>query len=176
MVGRRGPNPALKSADDAGHAVPLVRQSKRYDILDKSLPYGEIHGVKPYIVEEGKPPALYSQGPIDRQRLYGADMRRIYRAGEEDALPPRARSQAEPQPIEQAAKNAPGAMKVMDKQKRAWVLGTQGRVHVLMAAHSMAPIDKVYASVFEGILGERISTQPVEIVNPFPWHGRKGEK
>jgi hypothetical protein len=37
----------------------------------------------------------------------------------------------------------------------------------------MATIDRVYASIFEGILGERISTSPVEIVNPFPWHGRK---
>lgn len=76
--------------------------------------------------------------------------------------------------MQENAKSAPGAARVMDKQNRAWVLGTQGRVHVLMAAHSMSSIDRVYASVFEGILGERISTQPVEIVNPFPWHGRKG--
>lgn len=74
--------------------------------------------------------------------------------------------------MQENAKSAPGAARVMDKQNRAWVLGTQGRVHVLMAAHSMSSIDRVYASVFEGILGERISTQPVEIVNPFPWHGR----
>ena len=26
------------------------------------------------------------------------------------------------------------------------------------------------ASVFEGILGEKISTKPVEVVTPFPWH------
>ena len=38
---------------------------------------------------------------------------------------------------------------------------------------ALAPIDRLYASIFEGILGERISTRPVEIVNPFPWHGRK---
>jgi hypothetical protein len=49
-------------------------------------------------------------------------------------------------------------------------------VHVLMAAHSMARIEKVYGSVFEGILGERISTKPVEVVTPFPWVGKKGEK
>ena len=54
---------------------------------------------------------------------------------------------------------APGAANVMDRKGRQWVLGTQGRVHVLMAAHSMAQIDRVYASVFEGILGERISTR-----------------
>jgi hypothetical protein len=78
--------------------------------------------------------------------------------------------------MQESAKSANGATKVMDKKNRTWVLGTQGRVHVLMAAHSMTPIDRVYASVFEGILGERISTQPVEIINPFPWHDRKGAK
>jgi len=76
--------------------------------------------------------------------------------------------------LQENAKKSAGAGSVKDKQGRGWVLGTQGRVHVLMAAHSMGKIETVYASVFEGILGERISTQPVEIVNPFPWHGRKG--
>jgi len=71
--------------------------------------------------------------------------------------------------------NAPGAANIADKRGRQWVLGTQGRVHVLMAAHSLAQIDRVYASVFEGILGERISTRPVEIVNPFPWVERDGK-
>ena len=71
------------------------------------------------------------------------------------------------------AKNAAGAAQVLDRKGRGWVLGNQGRVHVLMAAHSMSKIDRVYASIFEGILGERISTLPVEVVNPFPWHGRK---
>jgi hypothetical protein len=74
--------------------------------------------------------------------------------------------------MQEQAKNAAGAVNVQDRRGGQWVLGTQGRVHVLMAAHSMAPIDRVYASVFEGILGERISTRPVEIVNPFPWHNR----
>jgi len=39
----------------------------------------------------------------------------------------------------------------------------------------MAKIDNVYGSIFEGILGERISTRPVEIVNPtreLPWRNR----
>ncbi len=74
--------------------------------------------------------------------------------------------------MQESAKNAPGAKNVQDRAGRQWVLGTQGRVHVLMAAHSMAKIDKVYASVFEGILGERISTLPVEVIDPFPWNNR----
>jgi len=68
---------------------------------------------------------------------------------------------------------AAGAPEVADRLGRRWNLGNQGRVHVLMAAHSMQPIEKLYASIFEGILGERVSTQPVEVINPFPWHGRK---
>lgn len=65
---------------------------------------------------------------------------------------------------------APGARDVLDKRgRRCGVLGNQGRVHVLLAGHSMAKIEKLYASIFEGILGEKISTKPVEVVTPFPW-------
>lgn len=74
--------------------------------------------------------------------------------------------------MQESAKKSAGAANVQDKAGRQWVLGTQGRVHVLMAAHSMAKIDTVYASIFEGILGERISTRPVEVVDPFPWNSR----
>ena len=70
---------------------------------------------------------------------------------------------------QEAAARGLGAQPVLDKASRRWVLGNQGRVHVLMAAHSMAKIEKVYGSVFENILGEKISTKPVEIVTPFPW-------
>jgi len=64
---------------------------------------------------------------------------------------------------------AAGAMLLRDRKGGRWALGNQGRVHHLMAAHSMAKIEKVYGAVFEGILGERISTKPVEVVTPFPW-------
>jgi hypothetical protein len=58
---------------------------------------------------------------------------------------------------------------VRDRLRRPWVLGNQGRVHLLMAGHAMAKIEKIYGSVFENILGEKVSTKPVEIVTPFPW-------
>jgi hypothetical protein len=70
------------------------------------------------------------------------------------------------------ARNAAGAMPIADGRGRRWVLGNQGRVHMLMSAHAMAKIETIYGSIFEGILGERISTRPVEIVDPFPWHNR----
>lgn len=65
---------------------------------------------------------------------------------------------------------------VRDRGGRGWVLGNQGRADMLMAAHSMQKIEKLYGAVFEGILGEKITTKPVEIVTPFPWHGRKTSK
>ena len=64
-------------------------------------------------------------------------------------------------------------MPVRDKGGRRWVLTNQGRVHLLMAAHSLVKIEKIYGSVFENILGEKVSTKPVEVVSPFPWVERK---
>ena len=40
-------------------------------------------------------------------------------------------------------------------------LGTGWQVHQLMAAHSLRKIEKLYATVFQNILGERVSTDPV---------------
>ena len=74
--------------------------------------------------------------------------------------------------LELAAKNAAGAGLVRDRRGGAWALNNQGRVHVLLAAHSMGQIERLYGAIFEGILGERISTRPVEVVNPFPWVAR----
>jgi hypothetical protein len=65
--------------------------------------------------------------------------------------------------------NAPMAAGLMDRAGRRWVLGTQGRAHQLLAAHSLQKIETIYATVFENILGEKVSTKPVEIVDPFPW-------
>jgi hypothetical protein len=67
------------------------------------------------------------------------------------------------------AAKAGGAPGIADRQGRQWALGTQGRVHMLLAGHAMGKIEKVYATVFEGILGEKVSTKPIEITTPFPW-------
>jgi len=77
--------------------------------------------------------------------------------------------------LAQAAPTANGVGLVRDKGGHGWALGNQGRVHLLLAAHSMSKIESLYASVFEGILGERVSTRPVEIVDPFPWHNQKAK-
>ncbi len=63
------------------------------------------------------------------------------------------------------AAKAPGAGGLRDKAGRPWVLGNQGRVHQIMAAYSMVKIEKLYGTVFENILGEKISTKPVITIN-----------
>jgi len=72
----------------------------------------------------------------------------------------------------QAVPTANGLGLVRDKGGHGWALGNQGRVHLLLSAHSMNKIETMYASIFEGILGERVSTKPVEIVHPFPWNAK----
>jgi hypothetical protein len=37
-------------------------------------------------------------------------------------------------------------------------------------------IEKVYGTVFENVLGEKVSTKPVDVVTPFPWVDRAGNK
>jgi len=70
---------------------------------------------------------------------------------------------------QEAAANAPGNRALADRKGgRVW-LSNVGVVHQLMAAHSMVKIEKVYGTVFENILGERISTAPVQVVKPFTW-------
>lgn len=68
-----------------------------------------------------------------------------------------------------AKKSAIARQLVVDRRGRRWALSNQGRVHRLMAAHSMKKIETVYGSIFEGILGEKVSTKPIIIDTPFPW-------
>jgi hypothetical protein len=56
-----------------------------------------------------------------------------------------------------------------DKAGRRWNIGNQGKADQIMAAHCMMKIENIYGTIFENILGEKISTKPVEINTPFPW-------
>jgi hypothetical protein len=75
-----------------------------------------------------------------------------------------------------AANGAPGARYLECKAGRRVVVNNQAVVHQLMAAHSLTRIEKVYGTVFENILGEKVSTKPVDVVTPFPWVDRAGNK
>jgi len=69
------------------------------------------------------------------------------------------------------AAEAADAAGVPARKGGRWQLGNQGRVHQLMSAYSMIKIEKIYATVFENILGERVSTKPVITIN-----ARDGER
>ncbi|MBY0514791.1 MAG: hypothetical protein K2P78_12860, partial [Gemmataceae bacterium] len=49
-------------------------------------------------------------------------------------------------------------------------------VHQLLAAHALSPIEQVYGTVFENILGEKISTKPVDVKGPFSWVDKNGNR
>lgn len=59
----------------------------------------------------------------------------------------------------------PGCKPCLDRGGRRWNLGNQGSVHHLLSAYSMVKIERLYATVFENILGEKVSTQPVVTIN-----------
>lgn len=77
---------------------------------------------------------------------------------------------------QEVAARSLGASPVADRAGRRWVLGNQGRAHMLLAGHAMTKIEKLYGSIFEGILGEKVTTKPVDVITPFPWveGGRAG--
>jgi len=72
------------------------------------------------------------------------------------------------------AKNAPGAGGVADAKGGRWVLPNQGKLSQILAGHAMVKIEKIYGTVFENILGEKISTKPVEVDRPFSWVNKDG--
>jgi hypothetical protein len=74
------------------------------------------------------------------------------------------------------ANSAPGARFVADRRGRRVAVNNQAVVHQLMAAHSLVRIERVYGTVFENILGEKVSTKPVDVVTPFPWVDRAGKQ
>ena len=71
--------------------------------------------------------------------------------------------------LQEKEAKADGARELLDRRGGRWQLGNQGRVELLMSAHCMDKIETLYGTIFQDILGEQISTKPVEIVNPFPW-------
>src|SRR5260370_23957141 len=72
------------------------------------------------------------------------------------------------------AAKAAGAAAVLDKRGGRWVLGNQGKVSQILAGHAMVKIETVYGTIFENILGEKISTKPVEVDRPFSWMEKDG--
>jgi hypothetical protein len=75
-----------------------------------------------------------------------------------------------------AAGAEPGNKMVLDRRGRRVAVNNQAVVHQLLAAHAMTRIETVYGTVFENILGEKVSTKPVDVVSPFSWVDRAGNR
>jgi hypothetical protein len=84
--------------------------------------------------------------------------------------------------LQKAAHAAPGARYVEcgvrgdGKGGRRVVVNNQAVVSQLLAAHALVKIETVYGTVFESVLGEKVSTKPVDVVSPFPWVDKDGKK
>lgn len=78
--------------------------------------------------------------------------------------------------LQKAAAAVPGNRIVRDAKGRRLVVTNQNLVHQIMAAHCLVPIERVYGTVFENILGEKISTKPVDVVKPFTWLDKDGNR
>jgi len=75
-----------------------------------------------------------------------------------------------------AVNGAPGARYAACAKGGRVAVNNQTLVHQLMAAHALVPIERVYGTVFENILGEKISTKPVDVVRPFSWVDKDGNR
>jgi hypothetical protein len=63
---------------------------------------------------------------------------------------------------EQLPENAePTAAIIEASLNQTWRLNTTGKVHLMLATVPLPPIEQVYQPVFERLLNERISTNPV---------------
>ena len=79
--------------------------------------------------------------------------------------------------LQKTANAAPGAREVVcGKGGRRVVVNNQAVVDQLMAAHSLVRIEQVYGTVFENVLGEKVSTKPVDVNTPFSWLDKAGNK
>jgi hypothetical protein len=82
---------------------------------------------------------------------------------------------------QQKANAAPGAREMAIGKPglpggRRVVVNNQAIINQLFAAHALIKIEKIYGTVFENVLGEKVSTKPVDVVRPFSWVDREGNR
>jgi hypothetical protein len=66
------------------------------------------------------------------------------------------------QPVRDNSPLAAFAAVAFNQKGKRVALGTQGRVHLLLTAFPLVKIEQVYTLVFEKVLGEKVSTLPVQ--------------
>lgn len=53
-----------------------------------------------------------------------------------------------------------------DKTGRCWSMNAQSRIHQLLAAHALVKIERVYATVFQSLMGQRLEDKPWKTLRP----------
>jgi len=74
------------------------------------------------------------------------------------------------------AEAAPGARGMDLGKGRRVVVNNQAIISQMFAAHSLMKIETLYGTVFENVLGEKVSTKPVDVVRPFSWVDENGKR
>jgi hypothetical protein len=81
--------------------------------------------------------------------------------------------------LQEKANAAPGARYAscgVGLGKKQVVVNNQAVIDQLLSAHALMKIESLYGTVFENVLGEKVSTKPVDVVTPFSWMDRQGNK
>ncbi len=143
---------AVKESEETGTAFKVLYRKLHADRLRRE------HGL---VVEPATfdPPAAKDDGPLTYEDPSGKPLLPVL------PPPPVDGPDVAFEEAQKAEAKASGARALQDKGGRRWVLGNQGRVHQILSSYALVKIERLYATVFENILGEKISTKPVITVN-----------
>jgi hypothetical protein len=75
--------------------------------------------------------------------------------------------------LQEAEAKADGARRLVARCGTPCVLGTKGQVHQLLSSYSLLEIERLYGTVFQDILGEKVSTDPVITIESAGGSGGK---
>jgi hypothetical protein len=109
-----------------------------------------------WVVETRKMALLESHGGANR-------FRQVFRQGHAERLPQQAATTMMQWSRQSMVAPSPMALTaLLDSNTATWGLDQQGQIHLLLARYPLIPLDQIYKVVFERILGEKVSTRPVE--------------
>jgi hypothetical protein len=109
-----------------------------------------------WVVETRKMALLESHGDMQR-------FKQVFRQAHTERLPQQPALTMAQWSHQHPVGPSPAALTtLLDSNAGMWGLDQQGQIHLLLARYPLIPLDQVYRVVFERILGEKVSTRPVE--------------
>jgi hypothetical protein len=156
---------ALARSKESGESFKAIFRKEHADRLRRE------HGLVVEAATFDLPPAAQDDGPLTYRDPSGQPLVPVLPPPPIDG-PDVSFKEEEMAKRQASERQAAGARPLMDKAGRRWVLGNQGRVHQIMAAYSLVKLERLYGTVFENILGEKVTTKPVITIGGR--HGRGG--